>query len=199
MSANESQIQSLSLIYTDNHPKLAKAYDYKFKLNKQLEDEINLGIEQKAFELSNLDGFIKLSEKELKKSTEELQLIEEKESGMMKFLREVESSKKLYESFLQRVKETNEAQNLQVSRLKIIEMPSLATNPISPQPTKNFILGMLLSFLGFFGLIFYKELNQSVLKSPNQLIHSVYPKLEFCQEYKKSKKVIIYCKCFLKI
>ena len=165
LSANESQIQSLSLIYTDNHPKLAKAYDYKFKLNKQLEDEINLGIEQKAFELSNLDGFIKLSEKELKKSTEELQLIEEKESGMMKFLREVESSKKLYESFLQRVKETNEAQNLQVSRLKIIEMPSLATNPISPQPTKNFILGMLLSFLGFFGLIFYKELNHSVLKS----------------------------------
>ena len=56
LSANESQIQPLSLIYTDNHPKLAKAYDYKFKLNKQLEDEINLGIEQKAFELSNLDG-----------------------------------------------------------------------------------------------------------------------------------------------
>ena len=63
MSANESQIQSLSLIYTKNI-KLAKAYDYKFKLNKQLKDEINLGIEQKAFELSNLDGFIKLSEKE---------------------------------------------------------------------------------------------------------------------------------------
>ena len=46
--------------------------------------------------------------------------IEEKESGMMKFAREVESSKKLYESFLQRVKETNEAQNLQVSKLKMI-------------------------------------------------------------------------------
>ena len=31
---------------------------------------------------------------------------------MLKFSREVESSRKLYESFLQRVKETNEAQNL---------------------------------------------------------------------------------------
>ena len=30
LSANESQIQSLSLIYTEKHPKLAKAYDYKF-------------------------------------------------------------------------------------------------------------------------------------------------------------------------
>ena len=134
-----------------------------------LKEEINLGIEQKAFELSNLDGFIKLSEDELKKATEELQIIEEKESGMMKFLREVQSSKKLYESFLQRVKETNEAQNLQVSKLKIIEMPSLSQSPISPQPRKNFILALLLSFMGFFSLVFYKELNLSVVKSPEAI------------------------------
>ena len=169
LSANDSQIQSLSLIYTDNHPKLIKAYDYKNNLNQQLKEEINLGIEQKAFELSNLDGFIKLSEDELKKATEELQIIEEKESGMMKFLREVQSSKKLYESFLQRVKETNEAQNLQVSKLKIIEMPSLSQSPISPQPRKNFILALLLSFMGFFSLLFYKELNLSVVKSPEAI------------------------------
>ena len=48
---------------------------------------------------------------------------------MLKFSREVESSRKLYESFLQRVKETNEAQNLQVSKLKVIENPNLATSP----------------------------------------------------------------------
>ena len=48
LSANDSQIQSLSLIYTDNHPKLIKAYDYKNNLNQQLKEEINLGIEQKA-------------------------------------------------------------------------------------------------------------------------------------------------------
>ena len=48
---------------------------------------------------------------------------------MLKFSREVESSRKLYESFLQRVKETNEAQNLQVSRLKVIETPNLPLNP----------------------------------------------------------------------
>ena len=177
LSANDSQIQSLTLIYTDNHPKLTKAYDYKKNLNQQLKKEINLGIEQKAFELGNLNGFIKLSEKELKKATDELIIIEEKESGMMKFLREVESSKKLYESFLQRVKETNEAQNLQVSKLKIIEMPSLSESPISPHPKKNFIIALCFSFVGFFGLIYFKELNLSVLKSPESIesldIHQV--------------------------
>ena len=56
---------------------------------------------------------------------------------MLKFSREVDSSRKLYE-FLQRVKENNEAQNLQVSRLKVIETPNLPATPFSPQPKKNF-------------------------------------------------------------
>ncbi len=188
LAANDSQIQSLSLIYTKNHPKLTKAFDYKDNLNQQLKDEINLGIEQKAFELSNLDGFIRLSEKEIDKATDELQLIEEKESGMMKFLREVESSKKLYESFLQRVKETNEAQNLQVSKLKIIEMPSLSESPVSPQPRKNFILALCLSFMGFFGLIFYKELNLSVIKSPEAIESLDIPQVGILPRVEKIKK-----------
>ena len=188
LSANESQIQSLSLIYTEKHPKLAKAYDYKFKLNKQLKDEINLGIEQKAFELSNLDGFIKLSEKELKKSTDELQLIEEKESGMMKFLERLKVAKNFMNHFYRELKKPMRAQNLQVSKLKIIEMPSLATNPVSPQPTKNFILGLLLSFIGFFGLIFYKELNQSVLKSPESIDSLGLPQVGVLPRVQKIRK-----------
>ena len=188
LSANDSHIQSLSLIYTENHPKLTKAYDYKNNLNQQLKKEINLGIEQKAFELSNLDGFIKLSDEELKKATDELQIIEEKESGMMKFLREVESSKKLYESFLQRVKETNEAQNLQVSKLKIIEMPSLSENPISPHPKKNFILTLCFSFVGFFSLIYFKELNLSVLKSPEAIESLDIPQVGVLPRVEKIKK-----------
>ena len=188
LSANDSQIQSLTLIYTDNHPKLTKAYDYKKNLNEQLKKEINLGIEQKAFELGNLNGFIKLSEKELKKATDELIIIEEKESGMMKFLREVESSKKLYESFLQRVKETNEAQNLQVSKLKIIEMPSLSESPISPHPKKNFIIALCFSFVGFFGLIYFKELNLSVLKSPESIESLDIPQVGVLPRVEKIKK-----------
>ena len=169
LSANDSQIQSLSLIYTDSHPKLIKAYQLNDNLEKQLEKEISVSVEQKAFELSNLDNFVKLSEQELEKATDQLRVIEEKESGMMKFSREVESSKKLYESFLQRVKETNEAQNLQVSKLKIIETPSYSSSPISPNPSKNFIVSIFFSFIAFYSLVFYRELNSSVIKSPEAI------------------------------
>jgi len=197
LSANDSQIQSLSLIYTDAHPKLVKAYDLDKNLKGQLKKEIDISIEQKAFELSNLDSFIKLSEGELKKATDELRVVEEKESGMMKFSREVESSKKLYESFLQRVKETNEAQNLQVSKLKIIETPSLSLNPISPQPNKNFILSLFLSFIAFYSLVFYKELNASVIKSPEAIDSLDIPQVGVLPKVSKLKRGFHILQMFL--
>ena len=169
LNANESNIQSLLLIYTDQHPKIIQANDLSDNLKIQLKDILDENIQQKAYELSNLDNFIKLSEGELQKATDELRVIEEKEAGMLKFSREVESSRKLYESFLQRVKETNEAQNLQVSRLKVIETPNLPLNPFSPQPTKNFIIAFIISFFGIYGLLYFREMNSSVIKSPEAI------------------------------
>ena len=132
LSANENNIESLLLIYQEKHPKVKQAYDQNVSLENQLKKILNETIEKKAFELGNLQTFIKLQESALEKATSELQDIEEKEAGMMKYVREVESSRKLYETFLQRVKETNESQNLQVSKLKIIETPTFNPQQISP-------------------------------------------------------------------
>ena len=197
LSANESNIQSLSLIYTSKHPKLAKAQEFHQKLKTQLKEKINISIQQKAFELGNMDNFIKLSEEELKNATDELRVIEEKESGMMKFSREVESSKKLYESFLQRVKETNEAQNLQVSKLKVIETPNLPSGPFTPQPTKNFILSLFLSFVAFYSLVFYKEMNSSVVKSPEAIDSLEIPQVGVLPKVSKLKRGFHILQMFL--
>ena len=188
LTANESNIQSLSLIYTDKHPKILQANDLNENLKIQLKDILDENIQQKAFELSNLDNFIKLSDDELQKATDELRVIEEKEAGMLKFSREVESSRKLYETFLQRVKETNEAQNLQVSKLKVIENPNLPTSPFSPQPTKNFILAFLISFLGFYGLLYYREMNSSVIKSPEAIDSLNIPQIGILPRVDKLKR-----------
>ena len=165
LSSNESNIQSLSLIYTDQHPKIIQVKNQKKNLKKQLRKILNTNIEQKAFELSNLDSFIKLSEREMDKVTSELRDIEEKESGMLKFTRELESSKNLYQSFLQRVKETNEAQNLQVSKVKIIESPNLPGSHFYPKPKKNSLIAFIISAFGAFALLFFKEMNSSALRN----------------------------------
>ena len=169
LSANESNIQSLLLIYTEKHPKVSQAYNQNISLENQLKKILDETIQKKAFELSNLQTFINLSNEELDKAKKDLRLIEEKEAGMMKFVREVDSSRKLYETFLQRVKETNEAQNLQVSKMKIIETPSLSENPFYPQPNRNFLITFMISFASFYGLIIYRELNSSIIKSPETI------------------------------
>ena len=78
LNANESNIQSLSLIYTDKHPKILPATDLNENLKFQLKKILDENIQRKAFELSNLDNFIKISETELQKATDELRIIEEK-------------------------------------------------------------------------------------------------------------------------
>ena len=188
LTANESNIQSLSLIYTDKHPKIIQANELNDSLTLQLKKILDENIQQKAFELSNLDNFIKLSEEELQNSTDELRIIEEKEAGMLKFSREVESSRKLYESFLQRVKETNEAQNLQVSKLKVIENPNLPTSPFSPRPSRNFIFAFIVSFFGLYSLLYYREMNSSVIKSPETIESLNIPQIGILPRVEKLKR-----------
>ena len=188
LSSNESNIQSLSLIYTDKHPKIIQAINQKKNLKKQLKKILNTNIEQKAFELSNLNSFIKLSEREMDKVTSELRDIEEKELGMLKFTRELESSQNLYQSFLQRIKETNEAQNLQVSKLKILESPNLPGSHFYPSPKKNSFIAFIISFIGIFSLLFFKEMSSSALRntdaieSLNILQLGVLPRVEKIKE-----------------
>ena len=177
LSANKNNIQSLLLIYTQDHPKVTQAYELSKSLKNQLTKILDETIQRKIFELSNLKNFINLSKEDLEVAKKELREIEEKEAGMLNFAREVESSRKLYETFLQRLKETNEAQNLQVSKLKVIEKPSLSNGPFSPKPKRNFMMAFIISILSFYGLIFLREMNSAVIKTPEALDHLNIPQI----------------------
>ena len=188
LNANESNMQSLLLIYTDKHPKIIQAKEQNDSLKAQLNKILDENIQQKAFELSNINNFINLSEEELQKVTDELRILEEKEAGMLKFTRELESSRKLYETFLQRVKETNEAQNLQVSKLKTIESPNLPSTHFYPTPKKNFILTFIISFVGIYGLLYFREMNSSVIKSPEAIDSLNIPQIGILPRVEKLKR-----------
>ena len=188
LTANKNNIQSLLLIYTTSHPKVTQGYELEISLKAQLKEILNEVIQKKVFELSNSKNFIEMSEKDLDNATNELRVIEQKEAGMLNFAREVESSRKLYENFLQRVKETNEAQNLQISKLKIIESPSLPSGPFSPTPYKNLIMALIFSFIGFYGLVFYKEMNSSIIKTPEAIDHLNIPQIAILPKVENIKK-----------
>ena len=188
LTANENNIQSLMLIYTSEHPKVIQAYQMKESLEHQLKHIVEEAIERKVFELSYVVSSIESSKENLEKAKNELREIEEKESGMLNFVREVNSSIKLYETFLQRQKETNEAQNLQVSKLNIIEKPSLPDKPFTPKPKQNFTISLMLSFAFFYALIFYREMNSSVIKTPEAIDHLNIPQIGILPKVENIKK-----------
>ena len=188
ISANKNNINSVWLIYTPKHPKVIQAYELDKSLKHQLKHILEEVIERKVFELSNLKNFIELSNKDLENAKEELRLIEEKEAGMLNFSREVESSRKLYETFLQRQKETNEAQNLQISKLKIIEKPNLPVNPFTPKPFKNFISALIASLFGFYALILFRNMNSTVINTPEALDHLNIPQVGILPKVTDIKK-----------
>jgi len=169
LMGSKNNLESLRLIYTSEHPKVKKALQTIISYETQLVKIINDNIDKKTFELTNLKNSIDINKKSLNKATKELRNLEEKESGMLKFSREVSSSRKLYETFLQRVKETNEAQNLQISNVKIIEDPVASENPVSPNIKKNTILAFLFSAIGVYFYLFYRDLNSSTVKDPTSL------------------------------
>ena len=188
LTANENNIQSLLLIYTSEHPKVKQAYDLKGSLELQLKNIVNDVIEKKVFELSYIINFIMSSNENLEKAKNELRETEEKEAGMLNFVREVDSSRKLYETFLQRQKETNEAQNLQISKLKIIEKPSLPDKPFTPKPKRNFIIAFMSSLAFFYALIFYREMNSTVIKTPEAIEHLGIPQIGILPKVENIKK-----------
>ena len=166
---SKNNLEALRLIYTNEHPKVIKALETISSYEVQLVNIINQNIEKKTFELTNLKNSIDINQNALETATKELRELEEKESGMLKYSREVNSSRKLYETFLQRVKETNEAQNLQVSNVKIIEDPIASNNPVSPNIKKNCILAFLFSSISVYFYLFYRDLNSSTVKDPTSL------------------------------
>ncbi len=158
LSANQSNIASLRLVYTENHPKLIQALELEKSQKEQLKTILNENAQLKTVELNNLKSFLVASKKNLDNTTKEFRELEDKESGMLNFQREVESNQKLYESFLQRVKETNETQNLQVSNIQLIEMPNVPIIPISPNLLKNSVSAYLMSLFAVFCIVLYRSL-----------------------------------------
>jgi len=169
LSSNENTIDSLKLVYKESHPKLDKALKTKKNLEIQLKKIIDSNIASRAYEVANLENFIDLSEIQLENSRQELQNLEIKDLEMQKFSREVDLNQRIYESFLERLKETTEAKELQTPNAEVLDPPSLPMNPISPNVGSITFVTYILTFLILYGLVSYYETFRNAVSDPNVL------------------------------
>ena len=163
--SEQNLLSSMRLIYTDTHPKIIKSKETIDALTQELTGILKKTIEKKTFELGSLKNLLNTNKLKLEKATKELTDLEVKESGMRIFKREVDSSSNLYDTFLQRAKETNEAKKLQILNTKVIAPASLSLKPVSPNIALNVSISWILSFALLYFMILCKEINNSTLKN----------------------------------
>ena len=184
LDANTNNIEALKLVYKDSHPKRNKALKTQASIEQKLQEIVSDNINYYALEMANLQNFIDLSEKELETSRQELQELELKDIEMQKYVREVNLSERIYNSFLERLKETTEAKELQTPNAKILDYPDINEKPVSPNILQNTILTFLLSFLALFSLATYLETFRSQIREPKDIenlgleVLNIIPKVE---------------------
>ena len=169
ISATNNNIEALQIVYKDEHPKVKKMFKTKENLDNRLSEILEENIAAAAFELANLKNFLLASEEELDQAKFDLQELEEKDAAMQKYVREVEMTSKIYETFLLRMKETNEVKELQSSNVKIIQAALLPALPISPNVRLITMMFYLFSFAGLYSLLVYFELHRNAVIEPGNL------------------------------
>jgi uncharacterized protein involved in exopolysaccharide biosynthesis len=92
--------------------------------------------------------------------------------------RDVQSNKQLYESLLQRAKETGVSSELKSSNIRVIDAAERPRRPLTPNTTMNMLLGLLAGAVLSFALSFFFEYLDSRIKTPDEVkLHLGLPSL----------------------
>jgi capsular exopolysaccharide synthesis family protein len=83
--------------------------------------------------------------------------------------RDVESGKQIYQSLLQRAKETDVAGNLKTGNIRVVDEAERPRAPVTPNPPLNLMVGLLAGLGLAIGVAFLFEYLDSTLKSPEEV------------------------------
>ena len=83
--------------------------------------------------------------------------------------RDVQSAKQVYESLLQRAKETGVSAELKSSNIRVVDKAERPQTPVSPRKALNLSLALVGGLMLAFGLAFFFEYVDSRIKSPDEL------------------------------
>ena len=83
--------------------------------------------------------------------------------------REAESNRQVYESLLQRTKETGISGELKSSNIRVVDPAEVPTNPVLPRRSNDLMMALLAGSVLALGLVFLFEYLDNRIKSPQEL------------------------------
>jgi capsular exopolysaccharide synthesis family protein len=169
LSQLEGEYASLSTRFNPGYPRLDRLHAQIAETQRHLEQEIT-----KATETSQSDYSTAVAkEKTLREQFEQQKALAfgEKESGVQAAIlaREVDTNKQLYDSVLQRMKETGVAAQVRASNVYIVDRAIPPRRPSKPRRSVDLLVSVVLGVGVGLGLAFLLESMDDTLSNPEKV------------------------------
>jgi len=154
---SELELSRLSKVYKHKHPKVIKITAAIDKTRKRLYDEVRKEVENLRSERSVLFEKEKVLQDTIAGFENEALETNRKALKYGIFKRNRETNKKLYDTLLSKVKETNIGENIDVSNIRIVEEAIVPGAPVRPNKVRNLMWGIVFGLMTGIGLAFLRE------------------------------------------
>ncbi|HEX8281204.1 MAG TPA: GNVR domain-containing protein [Chthoniobacterales bacterium] len=164
----EATVAQLTQRYKDRHPKMMAAR----AALAESRDALRRTVLQQPDVLRNVLEQARAAEQNLANSTgqqeEAAKNLNRAAIGYQELARQAETDRALYESVLRQIKETNLTKDVKTNAVSMIERSPLPSMPVSPQPKKAILLGLLGGLAAGLGLVYGVDLLDRSIKTVDQ-------------------------------
>ena len=171
LSALESQLSELQKKLRDKHPNVTALRSQIVSLQDRLQAEIQRILASITNEYEVAKAQERDLSKMLAKQEQEALALDQKAIKYKELAREVDTNKRIYNTLLQREKETGISERLETSNIDIIDQAIVPTTPISPNKSRNIILGFLMSLMLGSALAFLLEYLDDSIRTSDDIKH----------------------------
>ena len=202
------QEAELATRYGAKHPQMIKIRAEKKDLDQKIEQEMDKIIRNLENELAIQNSRIQSLEDGLQNTQKKVGQTSAAEIRLAELVREVNSNRTLYESFLNRSKETAQQQDLKQTDARVISPATKAIKPSSPNKPVILIVATFLGLILALSLVLALEYLDNSFRTLNQLERTtryaglgIVPKLEGQNplEYFKAKPTSLFAESLRKI
>ena len=149
----EATVSALAQRYKSKHPRMMAA---RAALNEAKESLRHAVLAQPAV-LRNLLEQARATEQSLEGATHDQErtalALNKASIGYLQLARQAETDRALYESVLRQIKETNLTKDVKANAVSVIEHSPLPRMPVSPNPAKAIVLGLLGGLITGLGVV----------------------------------------------
>lgn len=169
LASAKRKVAELSERYREKHPQMISAVSDVNQVEEELRQQVSnvaRGVEVGFIAARDAEFTIKQQIAQVK---QRLQGVNRKEFALRELEREVEANRQVYEVFLSRGKETNEAGNLESVNARVVDMALPADYPEKPEKKK--IVAVAIIFSGFFAVavILLLDWLDNTIKTPEDV------------------------------